>query len=113
MSTALESTTKPEWARDLPDTTDEGEPIVYGPKPMAPRVEKVEPKGAAVLRITFETGEARLLDCHPLLDKGVFRALADPLEFRRVHVINDGGGIEWESGADLSRDTLYHSGTPV
>lgn len=103
---------KPAWARDLPDATEDGDPIVYGPRPLAPRVERVEPLGDYVLRVTFATGEVRRFDCAPLLDRGVFRPLKDEAEFRRVQPINDGGGIGWASGADLSRDTVYAAGTP-
>jgi hypothetical protein len=47
------------------------------------------------------------------LDKGVFQRLKDEDEFRRVEPINNGGGIGWASGADLSRDTVYVTGEPV
>ena len=104
---------KPEWARNLPDTTAGGDPIVYGPRPLAPPVERVEPLDGYVLRVTFATGEVRMVECRPLLDRGVFRVLLNEVEFRRVAPINGGGGIGWESGADLSRDTLYSAGAPV
>lgn len=104
---------KPEWARGLPDTTDNGDPIVYGPRPMAPRVTAVQPLDASRLRVTFETGETKHFDCSPYLDKGVFRALAEREAFSQVRVVEEGGGVGWDSGADLSRDTLYAKGTPV
>ena len=80
---------------------------------LAPRVTRVEPLKGYVLRVTFATGEVRCVDCRPFLDKGVFRRLKDEDEFRRVQPINGGGGIGWESGADLSRDTVYVTGEPV
>lgn len=80
---------------------------------LAPRVTEVEPLTGYTLRVTFATGEVRRVDCRPFLDKGVFRRLKDENEFRRVQPINGGGGIGWESGADLSRDTVYVSGEPV
>lgn len=104
---------KPEWARGLPDATDDGDPIVYGPRPLAPRVERVEPLDDYALRVTFATGEVRSLDCRPFLDRGVFRELRDEEEFRRVRPVGGGGGIGWPSGADLSRDTAYAAGEPV
>ena len=110
---------KPEWARDLPDTTDDGEPIIYGAVPMSPRVTAVEPieddvaAGRYMLRVTFETGEVKRFDCTGYLDKGVFRALKDRSAFRRVEPVHGGGGIGWASGADLSRDTLYAKGQNV
>ena len=109
-ASASAKATKPEWARHLPDTTDDGDPIVYGPRPLAPRIRGVEPVGGHVLRVTFASGEVRRLDCRPFLDRGVFRALRDEAEFRRVTPINGGSGIGWPSGADLSRDTAYRCG---
>ena len=103
---------KPDWARDLPNATEDGDPIVYGARPLGPGVTSVEALDGYTLRVTFETGEIRHFDCRPLLDRGVFRVLADEAEFRRVQPINGGGGVGWASGADLSRDTLY-LGEPV
>ncbi len=80
---------------------------------LAPRVTHVEPLAGYVLRVTFATGEVRRVDCRPFLDKGVFRRLQDENEFRLVQPINNGGGIGWASGADLSRDTVYATGEPV
>ena len=104
---------KPEWARGLPDTTDDGDPMVYGPRPMAPRVTAVQALDASRLRVTFETGETKLFDCSPYLGEGVFRALTESEAFSRVRVVEEGGGVGWESGADLSRDNLYASGKPM
>lgn len=78
---------------------------------LAPRVTEVEPLTGYALRVTFATGEVRRVDCRPFLDKGVFQRLKD--EFRRVRPVNNGGGIGWASGADLSRDTVYVTGAPV
>ena len=80
---------------------------------LAPRVSEVEPLAGYALRVTFATGEVRRVDCRPFLEKGVFQRLQDEDAFRRVAPINGGGGIGWESGADLSRDTLYVVGEPV
>ncbi|WP_420454506.1 DUF2442 domain-containing protein [Rubrivirga sp.] len=86
---------------------------MYGPRPLAPRVERVEPLAEYALRVTFVTGEVRRVECRPFLEKGVFRRLKDEDEFRRVEPINGGGGIGWASGADLSRDTAYSVGKPA
>ena len=80
---------------------------------LAPRVTGVESLADYTLRVTFATGEVRRVDCRPFLNKGVFQRLRDEDEFRRVQPINNGGGIGWESGADLSRDTVYATGEPV
>ena len=80
--------------------------------PMLPRVVAVAAEAETrTLLLTFATGERRLYDVGPLLTRGVFRRLDDPEVFAAVHV-DDMGGVAWESGADLSRDTLYLDGTP-
>lgn len=101
---------KPAWARDLPDVTEKGDPILYGPRPLAPRVVRVDPLENCVLRVTFATGETRRVDCRPLMDEGVFQVLKEGDAFRHVEPINEGGGVGWASGVDLSRDTLYAMG---
>ncbi len=77
---------------------------------LAPRILSVLPLDDYALSVAFASGETRRVDCRPFLKKGVFRALNDLSEFRQVEVINGGGGVGWTSGADLSRDTLYHVG---
>jgi hypothetical protein len=82
--------------------------VVVGPEPLAPRVVGVEAVGGATtVHVTFETGETRDVDLGALLTRGVFRALTDPAAFVRVRVVDGGGGVEWDSGADLSANRLY------
>jgi hypothetical protein len=64
------------------------------------------------LQAVFSTGERRLYDVTPLLERGVFRSLRDTAAFAAVR-IDDLGGVAWESGPDLSRDTIYMDGEPV
>lgn len=84
---------KPEWARNLPDATEDGDPIVYGPRPLSPLVEHVEALAGHELLVTFVTGEVRRVDCSAFLERGVFKGLEDETAFRRVEPINGGGGI--------------------
>jgi len=78
-----------------------------------PRIETAEPRPEYRLRLRFVGGEVREMDLRPLLDRGVFSRLRDLDAFRRVRVIHNGSGVAWESGADLSRDTLYHESVYV
>jgi len=80
---------------------------------LAPRVTEVVPVEGHALWVTFASGEVRRVDCRPFLDKGVFRRLQDEREFERVRPTESGGGIEWPSGADLSRSKLYLVGEPL
>jgi len=80
---------------------------------MLPRIVSVvaEPKTASVLA-TFANGELRRFDVTPLLSRGVFQRLQSEKAFAAVHV-DEMGGIEWEAGPDLSRDTIYLDGMPI
>ena len=86
---------------------------VSSPLPMLPRIVKVgaEP-GTHTVVSTFATGEMRRYDVSPLLEKGIFRRIQDTGAFMAVHV-DEMGGIVWEAGPDLSRDTIYLGGEPA
>lgn len=81
--------------------------------PMLPRIVAVEaePETHTVLA-TFETGERRRYDVRPLLGRGVFALISDPEAFAAVDV-DDMGGITWEAGPDLSRDTVFLASQPA
>lgn len=83
------------------------------PLPMLPRVVKVhaDPVSDTIVAI-FGTGERRRYDVRPLLDKGVFQRIREPEAFSAVHV-DEMGGIVWEAGPDLSRDTVFLGGEPA
>jgi hypothetical protein len=57
------------------------------------------------LHLTFETGEERIFDVTPYLDRGIFASLKDPKVFATVRVV--AGSIEWDNELDLSYDTIY------
>jgi len=80
---------------------------------MLPRIVSVEAEAdeRTVLAV-FANGERRRYDVSPLLTRGVFRKLQKAKNFVAVHV-DEMGGIEWESGPDLSRDTIYLDGQPA
>ncbi len=80
---------------------------------LAPSISHVEAIDGNALLLRFATGEVRRVDWLPFLSKGVFRRLEDEAAFKRDRPINNGGGIGWEAGADLSRDTLYVTGKSV
>lgn len=102
------ATSKPAWARELPDHTPDGDPIIYGPKPLGPRIADIIPQDGHGLLVTFDNGEMRRFDLRPLLSRDVFRSLREPEAFASLEVVNEGGGVAWASGPDLSAETLYH-----
>lgn len=77
---------------------------------MLPRIVSVEadPETWTILA-TFATGERRRYDVTPLLTRGVFRRIVDSEAFARVRP-DEMGGVSWEAGPDLSRDTVYLAG---
>ena len=80
---------------------------------MLPRIVEVEAELAShSIFATFATGERRRYDVAPLLGRGVFRTLRDPEAFAAVRV-DEMGGVVWDAGPDLSRDTVYLAGVPV
>jgi hypothetical protein len=80
---------------------------------MLPRIVNVEadPETWTILA-TFATGERRRYDVGPVLGRGVFRRIHEPEAFAAVSV-DELGGVVWEAGPDLSRDTVYPGGEPV
>ncbi len=64
-----------------------------------------------VLYIKTNAGKAGLFDVTPFLESEAFAPLKDRQEFERIH--NGGYFIEWESGADLSADTIEARWTPL
>jgi len=80
---------------------------------MLPRIVAVEAeKETRSILATFANGERRRYDVRPLLSRGVFLRLQEEAAFADVHV-DEMGGIQWEAGPDLSRDTIYLDGSPV
>lgn len=57
-----------------------------------------------IISYLLENGEVRHFDLKPYLKDEAFQSLSDIAEFRRIH--NGRYFVEWDSGADLSLDTL-------
>ena len=71
-------------------------------------VTAVEPKDNYILFVTFITGEQKLYDCKPLLDKGVFKQLREPKIFNLAHV--DAETVVWNDELDIAPEELYDAG---
>lgn len=74
-------------------------------------VVRVIPKKNYHLELEFDTGEVRLFDVRPYLDKGVFRQLKEPTLFERAFVAFD--TVCWPGNLDIAPETLYCLSTPV
>jgi hypothetical protein len=61
------------------------------------------------LLLTFENNEVKVFDMSSYLDKGIFKNLKDEKMFSTVKVSFD--TVEWDNGADLCPEILYHEST--
>lgn len=74
-------------------------------------VKKVQAIENYFLNLIFETGEEKIFDMKPYLNRGIFKELLDVELFKKVHISFD--TIEWENGADLDPEVLYEMGLSI
>jgi Protein of unknown function (DUF2442) len=65
----------------------------------------VKPLEFKMLEVEFENREIKIFDVKPYLNIGIFCELNDEAKFIKVKPFFN--SIVWESGQDLSSDTLY------
>ena len=66
----------------------------------------IKPLSEHRLWLRFSTGEAKIFDFKPLLNKPAFKKLADEKLFKEVYL--DYGVTVWENGEiDIAPETLY------
>lgn len=75
------------------------------------KVIKVKPLENYHLELWFATGEHRLFDMNPYLDKCVFTQLKDETLFNQVFIAWD--TVCWPNELDISPDTLYVKSVPI
>ncbi len=71
-------------------------------------VTKVNVKEDFLLDITFSSGENRIFDMKPYLDKGIFHELKNFDYFKQVSI--NYGTVTWPHEQDMSPITLYLKG---
>lgn len=74
-------------------------------------VTQVAPRDDFHLELTFDTGERKIFDVKPYLDKGVFRRLQDIQLFKQAYV--GGGTVCWPQDLDIAPETLYDRSIPL
>ena len=74
-------------------------------------VTQVEPLPNHCLKIVFNTGDVKLFDVKPYLNKGVFTRLKDPHLFNQAYVAYD--TVCWPGNLDIAPETLFIRGNPV
>ena len=76
------------------------------------KVNGVRPMDNYKLWLRFNTGEAKIFDCTPLLSQPAFAPLADKDVFKGVYI--DYGVPVWNDGdIDIAPETLYEQGILV
>jgi hypothetical protein len=68
-------------------------------------VTQVSAREDYTLELKFNTGETRLFDVRPYLEKGVFTRLKDPTMFKQAYVAFD--TVCWPGNLDIAPETLY------
>ncbi len=63
------------------------------------------------LELTFNTGETRLFDVTPYLNKGIFTELREPSYFRSVRLAF--GSVAWPNEQDFGPESLYVESRPL
>jgi len=75
------------------------------------KITQVTPLDNYRLQLSFNTGETRVFDVAPYLNKGIFTELRDPAYFRSVRLAF--GSIAWPNEQDFGPESLYVESRPV
>ena len=74
-------------------------------------VVRVLPKDGYFLELWFNTGDHRLFDARPYLQKGVFTRLQNAELFKQAYVALD--TVCWPGDLDIAPETLFDRSTPL
>ena len=74
-------------------------------------VTEVHAKENFKLELKFNTGEIRLFDVTPYLEKGVFKKLKNEQLFKQAYVAYD--TVCWPGDLDIAPETLYDKSTNI
>jgi hypothetical protein len=78
---------------------------------MNPRVKTVTPQSDFTLLIGFSSGEKKVFDVKPYLDKGVFSELKNLALFMKATPAL--GTVVWPNELDFCPDTIYLESTKI
>ncbi|MEY4718701.1 MAG: hypothetical protein RL563_1319 [Pseudomonadota bacterium] len=73
-------------------------------------VVRVLPREDYSLELWFDTGDHRLFDMRPYLERGVFIQLKDLERFKQAYVAFD--TVCWPGNLDIAPETLYDRSSP-
>jgi hypothetical protein len=74
-------------------------------------VTKVHAREDFKIELVFSTGEIRLFDVSPYLERGVFKRLKDVSLFKQAYVAYD--TVCWPGNLDIAPETLYDASVPL
>ena len=86
-------------------------PVTVNPKELMESVIAVKALDNFHLQLEFNTGETRVFDARPYLEKGIFQRLKDPRLFQQAFVGFD--TVCWPGNLDIAPETLYDKSSPV
>lgn len=72
---------------------------------------RVLPRNDYVLDVWFNTGEHRLFNVRPYIEKGLFKQLQDITLFKQAFVSLD--TVCWPGDLDIAPETIYDRSEPV
>jgi len=71
------------------------------------RVVHLQRCGGHVVRVRFNDGVEKRVNVLPLLDRGPYLELRDPVEFARVRLDKGWGILRWPGNRDLAPEALH------
>lgn len=74
-------------------------------------VQLVKPLQEYQLEVTFKSGERRLFDVKPFLNRGIFGRLKDVSLFNQAYVAYN--TVCWPGELDIAPDTIYQRSIPA
>lgn len=74
-------------------------------------VKDVKPKNDYTLLLTFASGEQRIYDARPLLEKAIFSPLKNPAFFLEAKA--ECGTVVWNDDVDIAPEHLYECSHPI
>ena len=87
-----------------------GDYICYADKPVC-YVQSVEPEKDYSLLLTFGTGEKRVYNAKPLLEKNIYAPLKSVSFFMTARVAGD--TVVWNDDIDIAPEHLYECSQPI